>query len=58
MSFMSLSGLVAVYFETPMIDLLCALLGLGTSCVPEVLVCFKENQANQQELVMREAKAR
>ena len=38
-----------------MIALLCALLGLGTSFVPKLLGCFKKNQANQQELAMREA---
>ncbi len=41
-----------------MIALLCALLGLGTSFVPEVLGCFKKNHANQQELAMREATAK
>ena len=41
-----------------MIALLCALLGLGTSFIPEVLGCFKKNQANQKELAMRKSKAK
>ena len=41
-----------------MISLLGTLLGFGTSIVPEVLGYFKQNQANKQELLMLEAKAK
>jgi len=41
-----------------MITLLGSLLGFGTSIVPEILGFFKQGQANKQELVMLEAKAK
>ncbi len=41
-----------------MISLLGTLLGFGTSIVPEVLGYFKQQQANKQELLMLEAKAK
>jgi hypothetical protein len=40
------------------ITLLGSLLGFGTSIVPEILGFFKQGQANKQELVMLEAKAK
>ena len=63
MVFMSLSGLAAGHFgetspgQAQMIALLCALLGLKTSFVPEVLIC-SNNKENQQGLAMRKAKVK
>jgi|TARA_R100001086_G_scaffold227420_1_gene146544 hypothetical protein len=41
-----------------MISLLGALMGFGTSIVPEILGYFKQKQANEQELKMLEAKVK
>ena len=41
-----------------MLTLLGSLLGFGTSIVPEVLGIFKQRQANKQEILMLEAKAK
>ena len=41
-----------------MISLIGTLIGFGTSIVPEVLGYFKQRQANEQELLMMEAKAK
>ena len=41
-----------------MISLLGSLLGFGTSIIPEVIGFFKQKQANEQELLMLEAKAK
>ena len=41
-----------------MITLLGSLLGFSTSIIPEILGIFKQGQANKQELVMLEAKAK
>tara|TARA_R110000824_G_scaffold176175_1_gene355004 strand:+ start:1107 stop:1586 length:480 start_codon:yes stop_codon:yes gene_type:complete len=41
-----------------MISLLGTLLGFSTSIIPEVLGYFKQRQANEQELLMLEAKAK
>ena len=41
-----------------MITLLGSLLGFSTSIIPEILGFFKQGQANKQELVMLEAKAK
>ena len=41
-----------------MISLIGTLIGFGTSIVPEVLGYFKQKQANEQEILMLEAKAK
>ena len=41
-----------------MISLIGALIGFGTSIVPEILGYFKQAQADKQELAMLEAKAK
>ncbi len=41
-----------------MLSILGSLIGFGTSIVPEVLGFFKQSQANKQELLMLEAKAK